>query len=98
VAQAFLTEGPALLAKIRAAAAAGDSGRLWRAAHTLRGAAGVFAATAVQQVAGQIEEAGRAGRVGDGPQAVAELEARLAELLAALGELAQEPPQGPGDR
>jgi HPt (histidine-containing phosphotransfer) domain-containing protein len=91
VAQTFLAEGPQLLGRIREAIGAGDGDRLRRAAHTLRGAAGVLAAAAVQRLAGQLEDVGRSGRMADAAAVLAALEDRFGELLPALATLA--PPQ-----
>jgi HPt (histidine-containing phosphotransfer) domain-containing protein len=87
VARMFLAEAPQVLAQVRAAIAAGDADGLRRAAHTLRGSAGVFAAWNVERLAGQLEEVGSSGRMAEAPAALAALAAELHGFLASLADL-----------
>src|SRR5205807_3968892 len=61
----FLVESPRWLADVRAAVAAGDLGKLKRAAHTLKGAVGTFGARAAFDAALELETRSRAGDLAD---------------------------------
>jgi HPt (histidine-containing phosphotransfer) domain-containing protein len=91
VAQTFRVEAPRLLGLIRAAVAAGDANTMRRAAHTLHGSAGVFAAAGIMSLARQLEEVGISGRMEEAPAALAALEAHLDPFLASLADLAPDP-------
>jgi HPt (histidine-containing phosphotransfer) domain-containing protein len=89
VADLFLADAPALLARIRAATAAGDRPTLERDAHRLKGAAANLSAGRVAGAAGRLEEIARRGDLAAAEAACAELGAevdRLEEALAALTE------------
>ena len=86
VAQLFLETSPELLEQIRQAAAERDAKTLERAAHTLKGSVGNFAADSVFQAALRLEKLGRAGDFSSVDQALAELEAEMRRLAPALTE------------
>jgi PAS domain S-box-containing protein len=58
VAEVFLAESPAMLAAVGEAVAARDAARLKRAAHTLKGSAGTFAAPTAFEAAFRLEQMG----------------------------------------
>jgi CheY-like chemotaxis protein len=58
VAEVFLAESPAMLAAVGEAVAARDAARLKRAAHTLKGSAGTFAAPVAFEAAFRLEQMG----------------------------------------
>jgi PAS domain S-box-containing protein len=87
VAGVFLDDVPARLLEIREAVAAGDAKALAAAAHTLKGAAGLFPATRTCEVARRLEAAGRAGSLHDAARAVRDLESEAAALVLALERL-----------
>ncbi len=91
VARTFRVEAPRLLGLIREAVAAGDAAGLRRAAHTLHGSAGVFAAVGIVSLARRLEEVGISGRMEEAPAALAELAAHLDPFLASLADLAPDP-------
>jgi PAS domain S-box-containing protein len=76
----FQKDSVALLARIARATGRQDSEALASAAHTLKGAAGVFGPGAVADLAGRIETAARANRL----EGVGKWNAKLKKELAAL--------------
>jgi CheY-like chemotaxis protein/HPt (histidine-containing phosphotransfer) domain-containing protein len=76
----FVQEGPRSLADIDAALAAADWNRLAHGAHALKGVLATFSARRGEEVAGQLEQACKAGRVA----ACAELVPRLHQEVAAF--------------
>ncbi len=87
LAPVFLDESGRQLADLAAAVSGGDAPRLQRAAHSLKGAVGLFGAPAAAAAAQRLEALGQAGDLSGAPEAVAELEAALTPLRAALGAL-----------
>jgi HPt (histidine-containing phosphotransfer) domain-containing protein len=81
----FRESTPALLEEIRRAAAAGDETRLRISSHGLKGAAANICAEPTREAAARLEELAAAGGLSDIAPALAELEARLAELRRHLG-------------
>ncbi len=81
---AFRTESQSLMAQIREAIATSDAPRLRRAAHTLKGAAGVFGAGAAYDTAKQLESLAAASDMAPTASLLAELEAKIDELNLAL--------------
>jgi two-component system sensor histidine kinase/response regulator len=77
----FLDDTPRLLAEARDAIAVGDSVRLQRAAHTIKGSVGNFGAEAVVNAAWHLESLARTTSLAEAP---AGLE-RLAQLLEEVG-------------
>jgi PAS domain S-box-containing protein len=86
----FLDDSPKLLAEIREAIARGDSLRLERAAHRLKGSAGSFCAQAVYQVALRLEEMGREKDLHHAVEACTELEEAMGRLKPAVMRLGEE--------
>ena len=84
VARLFLETTPKLLDQIRWAAGGRNSPELGRAAHTLKGSAQNFGATAVVEAAFRLEQMGRAGDLTGVDEAVAALEAEMERLEPAL--------------
>jgi len=79
---------PRWLSVVSAAQRESDSGRLERAAHTLKGLASNFGATRAVAAAAEVEVLARSQQTAGLPAAVNELEEALEELLSALA-----PPQ-----
>jgi HPt (histidine-containing phosphotransfer) domain-containing protein len=97
----FREQVPAWMADIREGILRQDARRVLRAAHSLKGSAGTFAAGAAAEAAQRLEALGRRGDLGGAPEALAALEAeverllpRLAELLSPAGEIDTPPPAG----
>jgi HPt (histidine-containing phosphotransfer) domain-containing protein len=88
LARLFLGEAPAWLAEARAALEAGDAARVQRAAHTIKGAVGVFGAAEAFTAAFSLESRGRAGELVDARTALTALERALERLGPALRGLA----------
>jgi HPt (histidine-containing phosphotransfer) domain-containing protein len=86
----FFAECPQRLAQIRDAIAKGDAENLQRAAHTLKGSVGNFAARAAFEAAERLELLGRAGDLTDADQAYAALEGALERFEQALTTLKDE--------
>jgi CheY-like chemotaxis protein len=87
----FLEEASNLLAEIASTTAAGDMERLWRAAHTLKGAAGIFAAPSVVQAAYELESLARDGQIDQARETCNAVEMKVKHLLAALRAMIQNP-------
>jgi two-component system sensor histidine kinase/response regulator len=88
IAEMFLEESPIIMGKIEDALRCGDSNALERAAHTVKGSVGNFAAKPAFQAAQRVEQIGRDGNMGEAQEAFRALEAELERLkpaLAALG-------------
>jgi HPt (histidine-containing phosphotransfer) domain-containing protein len=80
----FLREYPRMMENVRAALAARDADTLLRAAHCLKGSAGVFGAEEVAAAAGRLEAMGRQNDLAEGEDAWAALQAALARFLPTL--------------
>jgi CheY-like chemotaxis protein/HPt (histidine-containing phosphotransfer) domain-containing protein len=80
----FLGDFPQRLAEIKQAINRGDGEAVARAAHTLKGSAGNFAAKTVFAAAQNMEALGKSGDLGVAKQAFRTLEAELAHLAARL--------------
>ncbi len=92
MARAFVDEAPEAIRVLRAAVADGDMVKLERSVHRMKGAAATLTGDAVAQAAAALESLARERSVGDNLRiewAVAELEARIDELAAALAPLLQ---------
>jgi signal transduction histidine kinase/CheY-like chemotaxis protein/HPt (histidine-containing phosphotransfer) domain-containing protein len=88
IAEMFLEETPLILAKIKDAVRRGDHNALERAAHTVKGSVGNFAAKHAFQAAQRVEQIGRDGDMGEAEDAYKALDAEIEKLkpaLAALG-------------
>ncbi|MDG3005465.1 hybrid sensor histidine kinase/response regulator [Paludisphaera mucosa] len=84
----FLDDCPRLLAELRAAAEAGDVGGFVRAAHTLKGTSGHFAAAEVFEAATRLEAAGRSGSCSGASVEIDAMGAALDRFRIAAGGLA----------
>jgi signal transduction histidine kinase/CheY-like chemotaxis protein/tetratricopeptide (TPR) repeat protein len=80
----FFTESDKLMREIQDAIAAGDTSKLRRVAHSLKGSADCFAATAAVQAALRLETMGRDSMLTDADDAYAVLERAIERLKAAL--------------
>ena len=85
LAAAFRNESRGLMAQLREAIVAQDAARLRRAAHTLKGAAGVFGPNPACETARQLEALGRAGDLAPTGPLLTTLEAQVEQLIHALG-------------
>ncbi len=86
----FLEDAPKLLQQIRDAIEHRDARLLEHAAHTLKGAVGNFGARPTQELALELEKAGRSGQFDDAPALLNQLEGQFARLNPALEALAKE--------
>ena len=84
VAGLFAEDAPGHLAEIRDAVAAGDSVRLSRAAHTLKGGLGYIGAPAPVQLALKLEQMGKGGELAGAAAAIEALQGELSRLEGAL--------------
>jgi two-component system, sensor histidine kinase and response regulator len=89
VAGLFLEEYPLLMDEIRAAAAAGDSDALQRAAHSMKGSVSNFGAEGVYQAAFDLERKGRAGELDSLGPCIERLAQALAHIHPALVALSE---------
>jgi signal transduction histidine kinase/CheY-like chemotaxis protein/HPt (histidine-containing phosphotransfer) domain-containing protein len=80
----FQRDTPPRLAALRDAAAAGDLDALRRTAHTLKGSAASLGATDMAAACQNIEDRARDGELGQLDRLLAELQARAADVTAAL--------------
>jgi CheY-like chemotaxis protein/HPt (histidine-containing phosphotransfer) domain-containing protein len=80
----FLDAYPGQVAELRAARARQDGPALWRLAHALKGAIGVFGAEVTRQAALRLETAAQAGQLSEAEQACIALEEALARLQPEL--------------
>jgi two-component system sensor histidine kinase/response regulator len=91
LAQLFLTELPDKLANLRTAAAAGDAEQLRLAAHALKGSTAAVGGRAASDASSRVEHLARSGNLEAARAALADLEAALEQLAAALQESAHGP-------
>ncbi len=84
IANLFFTESDELMGEIQAAIAAGDTLKLRRVAHALKGSADCFCATATVQAAFVLETMGRDAMLTDADDAYAVLQRAIERLTAAL--------------
>jgi HPt (histidine-containing phosphotransfer) domain-containing protein len=80
----FLTEEPANLEQIMAAAQRGDAESIVRPAHTLKSSSAVIGAARLSAVSREIEFAGREGRVADLARLAEQAQRTWTETLGAL--------------
>jgi signal transduction histidine kinase/CheY-like chemotaxis protein/tetratricopeptide (TPR) repeat protein/tRNA A-37 threonylcarbamoyl transferase component Bud32 len=80
----FYTESDTLMCEIQKAIAAADAVKLQRAAHSLKGSADCFCATATVQAALRLEVIGRDSMLTEADDAYAELQSAIKVLRAAL--------------
>jgi two-component system sensor histidine kinase/response regulator len=91
IAQLFLDACPRRLSAIREAIALGDGQALQAAAHSLRGSASNFGATAVVALALQLEAMGRVNDLSGAAEAYSVLEREVAYLQTELAALCDVP-------
>jgi two-component system, sensor histidine kinase and response regulator len=84
VAAVLREQAATLLAELRDAVAAGDAAVIHRAAHTIKGAASVFAAAPTVRAARALEQAGREEDLEAAPALLRTLETEVQRLLDAL--------------
>ncbi|MEQ1852620.1 MAG: Hpt domain-containing protein, partial [Chthoniobacteraceae bacterium] len=84
-------DAPGLFTQIAAALAEGDTRKLQRAAHALKGVLGVFHAPAAYSAARALEESARLGRTEILQPQTEELRHAVSELLSALERFVAEP-------
>jgi HPt (histidine-containing phosphotransfer) domain-containing protein len=87
VAAVFVEQAPRMLEELRAGIAAGDAATVRRAAHTIKGSAGIFGAAAVARAAATLEAQARAGELDDARRLEQELERETDRLRRALQRL-----------
>ncbi len=80
----LLAESEKLMRQLREAVANGDFATVRRAAHTMRGSAGVFAAQYVEAAAQRLEEMGRNANLDQAADACVDLERELTRLREAM--------------
>jgi len=85
--QVFLDESCALLAELSESVARGDALRVQRAAHSLKGAVGVFGMQSVADAACALESMGQSGELHGAPEAYRRLEEETGNLTLALTNL-----------
>jgi signal transduction histidine kinase/CheY-like chemotaxis protein/HPt (histidine-containing phosphotransfer) domain-containing protein len=83
----FSEECPKLMGEIRDSIARSDAAALRRAAHTLKGSAGIFAARAAAGAAAELESVARTGDLTGVEQAMAALDTEITRLMPALAAL-----------
>jgi two-component system sensor histidine kinase/response regulator len=84
------TDGPTLLAQIRAEGDAGDAAAVARDAHALKGMISNFCSPLTVAAALAVEQIGRKGDLAPLPAALATLQSRLGALIAELNEFLAE--------
>ncbi len=85
----FKASSEELVSKMRAELKAGNGEDFTRAAHSLKGAASMMAASEVQAAAYKVEMIGRHGRLAEAPAAIADLVAAIERLQPALQRLVE---------
>lgn len=84
LAKIFATDAPGYLAELETALAAADATHLARAAHTLKGLFGTFAAKGGEAIAAQLEQTARSGQVAGCAELVREVRAHTEALVRAM--------------
>jgi CheY-like chemotaxis protein len=90
----FFEECPKLMTEIRGGLSRGDAGAVRRAAHTLKGSAGIFAANAAASAAADLESVARAGDLAGAGDAWEALQSEIDRLRPALAEVTGVPMAG----
>lgn len=86
----FLTEAAPMMEAIRTAVTSGDTGKLEKAAHRLKGSVSIFGANTVSQTALELEKQGRVGDLTKTSETVARLGQLMASLQPALKQFQSE--------
>ena len=87
IVEEFLTEAPDQLATIERAVGGGAREEALRAAHTLKSTSATFGATALAELARQMETQAREGRLGEIPVLAGQARTELGQVSAVLREL-----------
>ncbi len=82
----FVSDSPARIEALQAAAAGGDATQVERAAHALKSGAATLRATRLAALLGELERSARAGEAGRIPTLVADVTAAYSDVLRALHE------------
>ena len=90
IAGMFVEQCPSLVSRVREAVALKDAVEIERAAHTVKGSVGNFAARAAFEAALHLERIGREGSVEKADEACARLEEELERLVPALASIGGE--------
>jgi signal transduction histidine kinase/CheY-like chemotaxis protein/HPt (histidine-containing phosphotransfer) domain-containing protein/HAMP domain-containing protein len=90
IAVMFVEQCPSLVSQVKKAVASGDAVEIERAAHTVKGSVGNFAARAAFEAALHLERIGREGAVEKAEEACARLEEELGRLTPALASIGGE--------
>ena len=85
--ETFADQLPAMLSAVRSAVQAGDAAAVQRAAHALKGSAGIFGDGQTTQAAFDLEQMGRDGDLAHAPGRLEMLEKRSAWLVSELVEV-----------
>jgi PAS domain S-box-containing protein len=85
--EVFFEDSPKMWQNLSAALAVGDAAKLSRAAHTIKGAVGVFGAQTAYEAAERLERLARRGDLTQAADTAAQLEAALERLKPMLREL-----------
>ncbi len=93
--QVFQGESAGLMAELREAIAGGQAAGLQRAAHSLKGAAGLFGAAGVVENALRLESLGQAGELTGAMESYGRLEEEIRKLNSALADLLSSSPVPP---
>ena len=84
VVEAFLQEGPQLLATLRTATQTGDALAIRSAGHTLKGALNIVGATGIADLAFNLEQAGRDERLDDASKLFRKLADQMSSVISAI--------------
>ena len=84
IVQMFREDTPPHFVELADCAAKGDSVRLGKVAHSMKGSAGNFGAKHFRQLCERLEEIGRKGELAAAPAAIATLHAEYERVLVAL--------------
>jgi HPt (histidine-containing phosphotransfer) domain-containing protein len=84
IVQMFREDTPPQLDALDSHAAGGDTVRLAKVAHGLKGSASNFGAQHFRSITERLEHLAKAGNLADAPAAIAELRTEYARVLAAL--------------
>jgi HPt (histidine-containing phosphotransfer) domain-containing protein len=91
----FLQDCPGRLDQLKTAIEAGNHEQTERAAHSLKGALGVFGATAAGTLTAELERLGRQRQLETAPRTLARLNQELARVTATLGDFADDSGMSP---
>jgi CheY-like chemotaxis protein/HPt (histidine-containing phosphotransfer) domain-containing protein len=89
----FLDESSGLMTELQEAIASGDASRLKLAAHSLKGAVGLFGVSGVTEAALTLETMGKAGELAGASEAFNRLEEEMHRLRYALANLLSPSPE-----